>query len=230
MDQNQTSPTRLVTITGLIISCFLLFVFPAFIVTFFKSILLLTFKLRLLISISFVWLSLALIYIYSYKVEKLNFLIWEEVNYPVNQFLKLVLQTLLICFASSIVIGVVLKMTGFKMDNDKATQLVKFLKSNQLLLFLIPVSAAVTEELIFRGYLQSRLQLLFKNKYIPIIISSLLFGLAHLGYGTAKQIIGTFFIGLVFSIHYNKYRSIKILIICHFLWDYLIFQLFMHMK
>jgi len=54
-----------------------------------------------------------------------------------------------------------------------------------------------------------------------VIISSLLFGLAHYSYGNWSQIINAVLIGLIFGFHYQKYRNIKILIICHFLIDFI---------
>ena len=49
----------------------------------------------------------------------------------------------------------------------------------------IPIQTA-TEELIFRGYLMQGLALLFKNGIIPLIITSILFGLMHASNPEAK--------------------------------------------
>lgn len=81
------------------------------------------------------------------------------------------------------------------------------------------LTAGVTEEFIFRGYLQPRLTVIFKNPYAAIILSSLLFGLLHFKYGTLANVIGPIFIGLIFSLYYWKYRNLTVLILCHFLWD-----------
>ena len=56
-----------------------------------------------------------------------------------------------------------------------------------------------TEELAIRGYLLPRLELIFNNSWTAILISSVLFGLLHFGYGTIINVIGPFFIGLVFA-------------------------------
>jgi membrane protease YdiL (CAAX protease family) len=52
-------------------------------------------------------------------------------------------------------------------------------------LIFIPIQTA-TEELIFRGYLMQGLALLFKNGIIPLIITSILFGLMHASNPEAK--------------------------------------------
>ena len=95
------------------------------------------------------------------------------------------------------------------------------MKNNYPLLIFTCLTAGITEELVFRGYLMPRLQLFFKNNYASIVISSLLFGLMHVGYGTIFQVVGSMMIGLVFAIHYQKFRNIKILIFCHFFWDFM---------
>jgi uncharacterized protein len=83
------------------------------------------------------------------------------------------------------------------------------------------ITAAVCEELIFRGYLMPRLQLYFKSKWFPIIISALIFGAGHAAYGTIINTAVPLFIGLLFGWYYQQYRNIKVLILCHFLIDFI---------
>ena len=54
-----------------------------------------------------------------------------------------------------------------------------FLGSALILLCLMPIQVGI-EELIFRGYLVQGLSLVFKNGIVPLLITSLLFGLAHM--------------------------------------------------
>jgi membrane protease YdiL (CAAX protease family) len=82
-------------------------------------------------------------------------------------------------------------------------------------------TASIAEELIFRGYLMSRLQLYFKNTWAPVVISGVIFGLDHAAYGTLSNVLGPLFIGLLFGWRYQKYRNLKILIICHFAIDFI---------
>jgi membrane protease YdiL (CAAX protease family) len=81
------------------------------------------------------------------------------------------------------------------------------------------LTAGITEELIFRAYIMPRLLIFFKNAYLPIVVSALFFGLMHVSYGTLMQVLGPFYIGVIFGIYYYKFRNIKVLIVCHFLWD-----------
>ena len=78
----------------------------------------------------------------------------------------------------------------------------------------VPILAAITEEVYFRGYLQPR---------IGIIGSSLLFGLVHSGYGTLLQLVAPFFLGLLFGYLFQRTRSLWAPIAGHFLFDFVQF-------
>jgi len=54
-----------------------------------------------------------------------------------------------------------------------------FLISLLLMVIFMPIQTGI-EELIFRGYLLQGLSQIFKNGYVPLIITSSLFGLAHM--------------------------------------------------
>tara|TARA_B100001939_G_C16563550_1_gene455448 strand:+ start:38 stop:490 length:453 start_codon:yes stop_codon:yes gene_type:complete len=69
---------------------------------------------------------------------------------------------------------------------------------------MIPVQS-ILEELIFRGYLMQGLTVFFKNRLLPLLSTSIIFGLLHIlnpeiqkiGYGLLIYYIGT---GLFFGI------------------------------
>jgi len=67
------------------------------------------------------------------------------------------------------------------------------------ILVLAVIIAPVTEELFFRAALVPR---------IGIVLSSLLFGLFHVSYGSIAEIIGAFLIGMVLAFVYRKSKSI----------------------
>jgi membrane protease YdiL (CAAX protease family) len=100
--------------------------------------------------------------------------------------------------------------------------------NRQWLIFFICLTAGVTEELIFRGYVMTRLSLLFKNDYAAIIVSALGFSALHYGYKSLHELIFAFLIGIVFGIYYQKYRNIKVLIAAHFLIDLINMELLTH--
>lgn len=162
------------------------------------------------------WLYFGLIYWYAVSYEKQSFLLWTELQYGLGYKVKSVLLTLLCTFLGAVLIANALKYMGFNMKSPSVEVIRGFSVPLKL---LAVVTAAVVEELIFRGYLIPRLQMFFKNVHVPVIISALIFGLGHSTYGTVVNTIVPLFIGLLFGYHYQKYRNIKILIICHFLID-----------
>ncbi|MBK8614656.1 MAG: CPBP family intramembrane metalloprotease [Flavobacteriales bacterium] len=81
------------------------------------------------------------------------------------------------------------------------------------------VSAGGTEELIFRGFLQPRIALLFKQPWVAVVLPSFLFGLAHYQRGDLFGVLLPFVIGVLFALYYQKYRSLSVAVTCHVLID-----------
>ena len=167
------------------------------------------------------WICTIAIYAYAVNVEKQRLLLWTEKKYPFLFYVGSIISILLILLAGITIISLIGMPLGLHNKSTKLNGMVSVLRKNKLLLVFTCLTAGVTEELIFRGYLIPRLQLFIKNPTFALIISSVLFGIAHIGYGSIAQIIGPIFIGFIFALYYQKYRNIKILILCHFLWDFL---------
>ena len=172
-----------------------------------------------------IWFSLLLLFLYNYKIEKLPFLLWKEKQYSFFPFTTAVFETFLKLFISVIIVGSIILLFKVKVESVVLNKALALFKNNYFLMFFTCVTAGITEELFFRGYLLPRLQLILKNTKLAIILSSLLFGLMHYGYGTLVQMIGPAVIGLVLAFQYQKYQSIKIVILCHFLWDLLLLSI-----
>ena len=166
------------------------------------------------------WLYLLMICVYVVKGEKQKFLLWSEKKSSVVFY---IVSILLILAGIVIAIGILSKIeTYYGWNNsDKLKSMLRLLWKNKPLLLFTTVSAGIIEELLFRGYLIPRLQLLLKKTWLAVFVSSMLFGLAHYSYGNLSQIINPFVIGLIFAWHYQKYRNIKVLILCHFLIDFI---------
>lgn len=169
-----------------------------------------------------IWLGLLLIYLFAKLVEKQNLLLWPDQSLSITEYIQSFLKIFGMLFIGALIIGLILQLLGLKPDeSSKMSEIVKIMKPHFALLLFTCITAGVTEEFIFRGYLMPRLQLFFNNNYAAIIISSLFFGIMHIGYGTLFQVLGPLFIGIVFAIHYQKFNNLKILIFCHFLWDFM---------
>lgn len=168
-----------------------------------------------------IWVCLLLLYMYSIKIERQPFLLWPEEKYSLKFFIKSVIKLMFSLFLTMLVVYFIFKITDSNIDSKTMNEIMNLFKNNIFLILFTSITAGVTEELIFRGYLVPRLEILLKNTHVAILTSSILFGLIHYSYGTLIQIIGPVFMGIIFALHYQKYKNIKILIMCHFLWDLL---------
>lgn len=86
----------------------------------------------------------------------------------------------------------------------------------------VSLTAGITEEIIYRGFLIYAILFLFPNMtiWLVLLISSVLFGLAH-SYQGFTGVIKTTIIGLFFTIIYIGLGSILPLIAFHFCIDYI---------
>lgn len=176
-------------------------------------------EIQFYISRFVIWVSLFLLFLYAYLIEKKPFLLWSETEYSFSVLVTAVFKTFLKLFLAVILTGLLISLFDVNAESAVLKKAMTLFKKSYLLLVFTCITAGITEELFFRGYLLPRLALLLKNQKAAILLSSILFGLMHYGYGTLINVIGPIVIGLVFAFQYEKYRNIKIVIICHFLWD-----------
>jgi hypothetical protein len=166
-----------------------------------------------------IWGSLGFIFYFARFIEQQPLLLWKEAENNILTYFLSVLAVLGVVYFGAGIIGGILYVITHSKGSAKLFEMVQFFKHNIPLLLFTAATAGVVEELIFRGYLQPRLELLFKNSWAAIIVSALLFGLLHITYGTLSNVVIPIFIGLVFAWYYQKFRNIKVLIACHFLID-----------
>ncbi|XZF15097.1 lysostaphin resistance A-like protein [Chitinophagaceae bacterium MMS25-I14] len=165
------------------------------------------------------WLCLCIIWLYAVKAERAPLMLWKEKRYGFVFYLLSGAGILLTLIVSLLAMVIVLKLMGFSMASEKMAGMLTIFRAHPLLMVFTMLTAGIVEELTFRGYLMPRLELLFRSPVAAILLSSLLFGAMHYGYGNAYQVAGPFIIGLVFAIYYWRFRSIAVVICFHFLWD-----------
>jgi membrane protease YdiL (CAAX protease family) len=86
---------------------------------------------------------------------------------------------------------------------------------NLLMLTIVMVFfVGLIEELIFRTILQTRLESALTSQE-AIVITSILFGLMHSGYGTYHEILYTGFVGFVMGLAFYKTRSLPFIAVLH---------------
>lgn len=172
------------------------------------------------------WFILLVVYVYAIKIEKRSLFIYPESKLKLKQSIKSIFKLLFWLFVISFLIGIGIKLLGIKNDTIYIQKLVPILRQYKIMIPIICITAGVVEELVFRAYLFPRFEELFKNTNIAIVLSALLFGILHISYGTVAQVIFPFALGILFALHYKKHRNIKSIIITHFLWDFLLFCIY----
>lgn len=165
------------------------------------------------------WSCLGLVWLYARFIEKQKLLIREEKKYSFLLYCASVIAVLAGLTIALGFVGETLKKLGYDENSARFDEMLKLFRGNYFLIFFTSVTAGFVEELLFRGYLLSRMELVFKSPVIAIFLSSILFGLMHFGYGTVYQLVGPFIIGLGFAFYYWQFRNIKVVIFCHCIWD-----------
>ncbi len=172
-----------------------------------------------LISRIVIWAVLFITIIYSKLIEKERFLLWNDASYPFGKSILMAISVYFIAVFGAGILGFLIEKLTHENNSARLMSMRNIFKDQYFLIFFTCITAAVVEELFFRGYLQTRLEKIYKNPTIAIIFSAAIFGILHSTYGTWAQVVGPFFIGIVFSFFYKKYKNLKILIIVHFLID-----------
>ncbi|GAB2706543.1 hypothetical protein GCM10027037_35920 [Mucilaginibacter koreensis] len=168
------------------------------------------------------WVAVALLLAYA-KLSKQRFLPWREEAKSVRFYLVSVIVLYLLVIVAGM-ISAIPALLGWQKDNTALMQvMIKLMSHSTWLLLFGCITAGVTEELLFRGFMLPRLQVALNSKWSAILISSLAFAALHYQYHSWREIIGPFFIGLIFAVHYQKYRNIKTVIFVHIMVDLIAF-------
>ena len=173
------------------------------------------------------WGELLFMAVYTQKVEKQSLLIWQEQKKDAGFFILSIFVLYLLSIPAGILSNIP-GLFGLKENNDALKRLMPIFFHNQWLLVFTAFTAGVTEELLFRGYVLTRLSKLFKDQVTPVIVSALLFSALHYSYKSLRELIFAFLIGLVYGYYYQKYRNILTLIIAHFLLDLINLEISVH--
>jgi len=116
--------------------------------------------------------------------------------------------------ASSLVISAI----GYEEENPLAEEIASSL--NIYILFLLPAISALSEEIFFRGLIQNHLE---REIYWPIaiLITSIMFSLAHIEYKAMIEIVATFSFSIVLGYLMHKTKNVVSPITAHFLYNFI---------
>ncbi|MDD4306419.1 MAG: CPBP family intramembrane metalloprotease, partial [Methanosarcina sp.] len=95
------------------------------------------------------------------------------------------------------------------------------------LTFIMVFFVGLVEEIIFRSILQVRLEQAL-NIREALLITGLLFGLMHSGYGTFYEVLYTGFVGLIIGFVFYKTRSLPFVTLVHGLVNVFLFGILPH--
>ncbi|WP_126651120.1 CPBP family intramembrane glutamic endopeptidase [Chryseobacterium aureum] len=168
-----------------------------------------------------IWGIFSIVFLYSLIIEKGSFLLKKEIRYSLLFYIKAIICLYFICSIGGALLNVMIHFLVQEKISDKLFELTPIFKNNYFLLIFTCFTAGAAEELLMRGYIQSRVEKLYNSPALGIIFSAVLFGILHSTYGTIGQVVIPFFIGVVFAVFYKIYSNIKILIICHFMIDFI---------
>ncbi|GAA0340003.1 hypothetical protein GCM10008967_32990 [Bacillus carboniphilus] len=109
-------------------------------------------------------------------------------------------------------------------ENSSISVMLPVSKKEKKLWNYVSLTAGITEEIIYRGFLIYALTYLFPELsiWVVIVVASLIFGLAHTYQGFIVGVTRTAIVGVIFSILYIGLDSILPLILLHFLLDYIV--------
>ena len=142
-------------------------------------------------------------------------------------------------FMGSGITALILQITGLlKMDDMQVLSVFEQFGKMPvgtffLMAFLLALQAGLGEELLFRGYLVTRLERLGLGAWPCIIISALIFGLIHVpsGYGFLPSLSKAIWFGIPTGAYFWYRRNLGPLVLTHFFVDFFSFMaLFASMK
>ena len=113
-----------------------------------------------------------------------------------------------------------LAQVGLPLSGDLGLLVPTFLEG-KIVWVIVSLTAGFCEEVAFRGYLMTRLRLVFGNHswVVPTLVSSLVFGICHAYQGVPGLILISTY-GLLFSLLYLRTGSLWPCVIAHFFQDF----------
>jgi membrane protease YdiL (CAAX protease family) len=173
-------------------------------------------------------IAIAVVFLFCYfRNQKFSTIGFDPTHAKISLKYGLILM---ICVTIIFCISAIMSGTSFRRD----------IYSVIMWLFYYLIYIAFVEELIFRGYIGTRLYGFFQNKLLGISITGLLFTFMHIPMqmlmshmnfveyvsNSWGNFIFIFLLHYIFQILYAKFNSILAPILFHFAWDYVQWLLF----
>ena len=142
-------------------------------------------------------------------------------------FLWAVLSVFLM-FAASFIVGILLKIMGVAGDEQGNIQDLEESFSPVFLFILLAIQPTF-EEIFFRGFLLGKIRS-FSGDYIAIVLTGVLFGLAHMSPGKISPAIVIMPLGFILAFIVIKTKSLYSAILAHTAFNIISFALYLFAK
>lgn len=136
--------------------------------------------------------------------------------------------TVVFMFVISFIIGILATSSGVKSDDQGNIQDLETY-FNPALLFILLAVQPTAEEIFFRGFLLDKIRS-FGGDYAGIILTGILFGLAHMSYGKIYPVIFITLMGFVLAFIVIKTKSLYSAILAHTAFNLISFILYLFAK
>ncbi len=137
---------------------------------------------------------------------------WREVLLGMVLFVPLIFLMMLI--------EGLLRAGGFSVPRTPPSFLVPSGGGQIALAVLLLIVVAVSEEVIFRGYLIRRFTTISRNPATALLVSSAVFAVGH-GYQQSGGVVGVFILGLIFGGVYLWRKSLVAPMVMHFIQNFI---------
>lgn len=136
---------------------------------------------------------------------------WKEIGIGVALFVPVMVGMTLILQS--------LKSGGLSVPEKAPAYLVPSGTGQYVLAVILLIVVAVSEEVIFRGYLIRRFNALARNPGAALLLSSIIFAMGH-GYQQSGGVVGVGILGLVFGAVYLWRGSLVAPMVMHFIQNF----------
>lgn len=121
--------------------------------------------------------------------------------------------SVIVMFSVVFILGIILTFSGFNLEESSNITDLEQLFSLPSIFFIV-IFQPIGEEIFFRGFLLDKINA-FAGKETAIIITSILFGIAHLSYGNIYPALMTGVLGLILAYMVVKTKSLITSIVAH---------------
>jgi membrane protease YdiL (CAAX protease family) len=185
----------------------------------FALLLQLTLVVILFVLVPFVWYKLVNKYSIKQMVEAIRL---KKQNLDMAFVYGII--TAAITFGVIIGIGAILSLLGFDLENASNIQDIEQIFSIPATLILITFQP-ITEEIFYRGFLLEKIEKV-SSAPVAVIITSILFGLAHLTTGNIYPALLTAVAGGIFAVLVIKTRNLTSAVIAHIIFNVTSFTIY----